>query len=112
MELTTHTFSPRQISAKGFKLGLVTTTQWNDEITVNLYRYAYKALSCLVASGQNIHSWKVPGCFGLIYVAYNPCHRNSIDCHYGFIGTMIKGEIKHFEYVCEAVSQDINQYQI
>jgi 6,7-dimethyl-8-ribityllumazine synthase len=91
------------------KIGIV-ISQWNNKITNGLY---YGALSTLIKSGvkeNNIEKIEVPGSFELIFGAKILCRKDvdAIIC----LGSVIQGETKHFDYVCQAVSNGIKDLNI
>ncbi|XOD69540.1 MAG: 6,7-dimethyl-8-ribityllumazine synthase [Flavobacteriales bacterium AspAUS03] len=110
MKLTTHIFSPREISAKSSKFGLV-TTQWSGDITANLYKCVYENLLHFGDSEQNIYNWEIPGGFELIYATDKLCQRGDLDVTI-VIWVLIKVEIRHFEYIYEAVSKGIKYFNL
>tara|TARA_B100001059_G_scaffold120994_1_gene121074 strand:+ start:148 stop:630 length:483 start_codon:yes stop_codon:yes gene_type:complete len=91
------------------KIGIV-ISQWNNKITNGLYN---GALSTLIKSGvseNNIEKIEVPGSFELIFGAKILCRKDvdAIIC----LGSVIQGETKHFDYVCQAVSNGIKDLNI
>jgi len=93
-------------NAKDFRFGIV-VSEWNHAITEGMFQGAFEALKDCGAINDNIVRWNVPGSFELIY----GCKRmqQSYDMLDAIIaiGSVIQGETKHFNYVCEAVSQGI-----
>ena len=92
-----------------FKIHIV-VSQWNNTITTALSEGAQATLKRHGVKEENIRIWKVPGSFELIYGAkkaqtFNP---DAVIA----IGSVIKGETQHFEYVCQAVSQGIKDLNI
>ncbi len=86
-----------------FKFGIV-KAQWNPEITDSLYNGALETLMATGCKKENITSLEVPGTFELVYAAKLLCQQKNLDAVM-VIGNVIQGETKHFDYVCEAVSQ-------
>ena len=91
-------------NAKKFRFGIV-VSEWNPEITQNLHKGAVATLIDCGADPNNIITWEVPGSFELIYGAkkaqsYNP---DAVIV----IGSVIQGQTKHFDYVCQGVTQGI-----
>lgn len=85
----------------------VVTAEWNDVITSNLKQGAIQTLlSCNVAR-ENILEVSVPGSFelplGAQFVLESRGNIDAVIC----LGSVIQGETKHFDYVCEAVSQGV-----
>lgn len=110
MKLNPHTQSSQTLSAEGLKFSLI-TANWNGDITANLHKGAYETLLHLGVSEQDIHSSEVPGSFELIYASDKLCQYRNVDAIIA-IGAIIKGNTRHFEYICEAVSQGIKDVNI
>ena len=96
-------------NAKDFRFGIV-VSQWNDTITEGLYKGAYEALIDCGANNDNIIRWNVPGSFELIYGSKKMQQQN-VDAVIA-IGSVIQGETKHFDFVCEGVSQGIKDLNV
>ena len=96
-------------NAKDFRFGIV-VSEWNDNITEGLYKGAWKALVDCGTSDLNIIRWDVPGSFELIYGCKKMQEQN-VDAIIA-IGSVIQGETKHFDFVCEGVSQGIKDLNI
>ena len=85
-------------------------SQWNDSITTALCNGAVETLTKHGVKESNIKVWKVPGSFELIYgtkkaQSYNP---DAVIA----IGSVIRGETQHFDFVCQAVSQGIKDLNV
>jgi 6,7-dimethyl-8-ribityllumazine synthase len=96
-------------SAKDFRFGIV-VSEWNDTITEGLYNGAVNALKDCGALDKNIIRWNVPGSYELIY-GCKKMQGNNVDVVIA-IGSVIKGETQHFEFVCDAVTQGIKDLNI
>ncbi|MRX67805.1 6,7-dimethyl-8-ribityllumazine synthase [Flavobacterium resistens] len=97
-------------NAKDFRFGIV-VSEWNDTITEGLYNGAYDALvDCDVPLNQIIR-WNVPGSFELIYGAKKMLQTQNVDAVI-VIGCVIQGETKHFDFVCEGVTQGIKDLNV
>ena len=96
-------------NAKDFRFGIV-VSQWNDTITEGLYKGAYEALIDCGVNNDNIIRWNVPGSFELIYSSKKMQQQN-VDAVIA-IGSVIQGETKHFDFVCEGVSQGIKDLNV
>mgnify|MGYP000605861476 CR=1 FL=1 len=96
-------------SAKNFRFGIV-VSEWNDTVTEGLFKGAYDALVDCGATSENILRWNVPGSFELIYGSKKMQTQN-VDAVIA-IGSVIQGETKHFDFVCEGVSQGIKDLNI
>ena len=91
------------------RFGIV-VSQWNDDITDGLYKGAYNTFLDCGVSKDNIIKLEVPGSFELIYGTKILYKRNcdAIIC----LGSVIKGETKHFDYVCQGVTNGIKDLNI
>ena len=96
-------------SAKDFRFGIV-VSEWNKNITDGLYRGACEALKDCGATEDNILHWDVPGSFELIYGCKKMQSQN-VDVVIA-IGCVILGETKHFDFVCEGVTQGIKDLNV
>jgi 6,7-dimethyl-8-ribityllumazine synthase len=97
-------------NAKDFRFGIV-VSEWNETITAGLYKGAIEALLENGALAENIISWDVPGSFELIYGSKRMIDTQNVDVVIA-IGSVIQGETKHFDFVCEAVSQGIKDLNV
>lgn len=97
-------------NAEAFRFGIV-VSQWNNHITHNLQKGAIEALMDLGAEKENISSFEVPGSFELIHGAAQLCKSNKYDAII-VIGSVIRGETAHFDYVCQGVTQGIKDLNI
>ncbi|MGJ8760280.1 MULTISPECIES: 6,7-dimethyl-8-ribityllumazine synthase [unclassified Polaribacter] len=92
-------------NAKSFRFGIV-VSEWNPEITGNLQKGAIETLLDCGATKENIISWDVPGSFELVYGCKKMIATQQLDAIIA-IGNVIQGETKHFDFVCEGVTQGI-----
>lgn len=92
-------------SAKDFRFGIV-VSEWNSDITKNLQKGAIETLLDCGASQENIISWEVPGSFELVYGCKKMLETLQLDAIIA-IGNVIQGETKHFDFVCNGVTQGI-----
>jgi len=92
-------------NAKSFRFGIV-VSEWNPEITKNLHQGAIDALLDCGADQENIITWDVPGSFELVYGCKKMIQTAQLDAIIA-IGNVIQGETKHFDFVCEGVTQGI-----
>ena len=98
-------------SAKDFRFGIV-VSEWNDKITNGLFNGAESALLDCGVLPENIIRWNVPGSFELIYGAKLMLEKvEKLDAVIT-IGSVIKGETMHFEFVCEGVTQGLKDLNI
>lgn len=96
-------------SAKGLKFGIV-VSKWNNQITDKLLDGCIDLLKTKDATDQNIKILHVPGSFELVY----GCN-SLIDKGYDAIiaiGSVIRGETKHFDFICNATSNGIKDLNL
>jgi len=96
-------------NAKQFRFGIV-VSEWNENITGNLYKGAFDTLVEHGVLPQNIVIWHVPGSYELIYGS-KKMQDQLVDAVIA-IGCVIQGETKHFDFVCDAVSQGIKDLNV
>ena len=96
--------------ADKLRFGLV-VSNWNADITDNLYEGAKATLLDCGALDANIDRLDVPGSFELIFGAKQLLEKNRYDAVIA-IGCVIQGATKHFDFVCDAVSQGIKDLNI
>ena len=96
--------------AKDFRFGIV-VSEWNELITEGLYKGAYEAFIDNQVPATNIIRWNVPGSFELIYGAKKMLQTQNVDAVV-VIGCVIQGETKHFDFVCEGVTQGIKDLNV
>jgi 6,7-dimethyl-8-ribityllumazine synthase len=92
-------------NAKSFRFGIV-VSEWNPEITKNLHKGAMEAFIDCDVKKENIISWEVPGSFELVFGCKKMIESQKVDAIIA-IGNVIQGETKHFDFVCEGVTQGI-----
>ena len=94
-------------SAKDMKIGIV-VADWNREITEGLYLGAMDALK--TCGCTQVIRKDVPGSFELVYGSKYLQNKN-YDAVIA-IGSVIRGETKHFDFICNATSQGIKDLNI
>nr|WP_299069579.1 6,7-dimethyl-8-ribityllumazine synthase [uncultured Allomuricauda sp.] len=97
-------------NAKTLRFGIV-VSEWNDTITEGLYNGAIDALMDCGALAENIIRWNVPGSFELTFGCKKMLATQKIDAVIA-IGSVIRGETSHFDYVCSGVTQGIKDLNI
>ncbi len=90
-------------SAEGFSFGVV-VAEWNFEITGALAQGAIDTLLKHGAKKENILTTYVPGSFELSLGGQFLAEKKSIDAVI-LLGCVIQGETKHFDYICQGVTQ-------
>jgi len=88
----------------------IVVSEWNKSITSSLYKGAYDTLIECGVSIDNISTYNVPGSFELVFGAKIAAKSkpNAIIC----LGSVIKGETKHFDFVCNSVSLGIKDLNV
>lgn len=97
--------------AKNLKIGVV-VSEWNNEITEKLFQGAQETFLDCGGQLKNLTRWDVPGSFELVYACKKMSESipkfNAVIA----IGCVIQGETKHFDFVCEGVTQGIKDLNV
>ncbi len=96
-------------NASSFRFGIV-VSEWNDTITEALYLGAYDTLVDCGVNKEHIIRWNVPGSFELIH-GCKKMQQQNVDAVIA-IGSVIQGETKHFDFVCQGVAQGIKDLNV
>jgi len=96
-------------NAKDFRFGIV-VSEWNENITNGLFNGAKETLLEHGVLQNNIIKWDVPGSYELIYGSKKMIEQQ-VDAVIA-IGSVIQGETKHFDFVCEGVAQGIKDLNV
>lgn len=97
-------------NASGMRFGIV-VAQWNREITEALLEGALTALKTNGCAEEDIEIKWVPGTFELPLGAKFFCTYTDVDAII-VLGCVIQGDTKHFDYVCQGVTQGVMQVQL
>jgi len=97
-------------NAKNFRFGIV-VSEWNSDITNGLFNGAKETLLDCGCQDKNIVRLNVPGSFELVYGSKYLIKQGDFDAIIA-IGNVIQGETKHFDFVCEGVTQGIKDLNI
>lgn len=84
----------------------IVVAEWNPEITNALLTDCVATLEKHGALPENIHVKSVPGSFELIYGAHQMSRNDGYDAII-ILGSVIRGETPHFDYICEGVTYGI-----
>lgn len=84
----------------------IVVAEWNPEITGALLNGCMSTLEKHGALPENIHVKTVPGSFELIYGAHQMTLNGGYDAII-ILGSVIKGETPHFDYICQGVTYGI-----
>jgi 6,7-dimethyl-8-ribityllumazine synthase len=98
-------FNPAEVpSGKDYKFAIV-VAEWNQQITENLFLGATEALMACGVEEQHIFRSNVPGSFELVFGAKKALEQQ-VDAVI-VIGSVIQGETKHFDFICQGVTRGI-----
>ncbi len=97
-------------SAEGMKIGIV-VSEWNVNITENLFSGAHEALVECGCKSEDIIRKNVPGSFELPLAAQFLLESKNVDAVI-CLGSVIQGETKHFDYVCQTTSNGIKDVSL
>jgi len=92
------------------KIGIV-VSEWNEEITASLLEGAKRTLEKNGVRHENISVLVVPGSFELPYGARILAEQrfpHAVIC----LGCVIQGETRHFDYICQGVTQGITELNL
>ena len=98
-------------NAKNFRFGIV-VSEWNPDVTNGMFQGAFDAIIDCGGIKENIVRWNVPGSFELIYGCKKMGQSYDMLDAIIAIGCVIQGETKHFDYVCEAVTQGVKELNL
>ncbi|HPF11712.1 MAG TPA: 6,7-dimethyl-8-ribityllumazine synthase [Flavobacteriaceae bacterium] len=98
-------------NAKDFRFGMV-VSEWNPQITEAMFQGAFDTLIDCGGLKENIVRWNVPGSFELVYGCKKMAQSFDMLDAIIAIGSVIQGDTKHFDFVCEAVSQGIKDLNV
>ena len=92
------------------KIGIVKSC-WNSIITNSLYSGCETTLIKNGVKAKNIKMLEVPGSFELIYGAKKIHKQYKLDAII-VIGSIIKGETPHFEFISQAIANGVKDLNI
>ena len=96
-----------RLNAKGFRFALI-SSRWNDFLTARLVEGALDALERLGAEEKAVELFKVPGSFEIPLLARKVAATGKFDAVV-CLGTIIRGQTPHFEYIAGEVTKGIAQ---
>lgn len=98
------------LDGKGLRIGII-AARFNDHIVTSLRDGARRGLSRLgVADTDVLESW-VPGAFELPLAAKVLAQTGKVDAVI-CLGTVIRGDTPHFDYVCGEAARGIQDAQL
>jgi 6,7-dimethyl-8-ribityllumazine synthase len=96
-----------QRSGQGFRFAIV-ASRWNDCISSRLEDGALDAFERLGVAEKDVEIYKVPGAFEIPLLAQKIAASGkfaAVAC----VGTIIRGQTPHFEYIAAEVARGIGQ---
>ena len=103
-------FSSDIPSAEGMKFGIV-VAEWNWKITGALLSGAVTLLRRQGCREEDIVVRRVPGTFELSVAAQFFAEYTDVDAVI-VLGCVIQGETRHFDYICQGVTQGVTQVSL
>ena len=95
--------------ASNLKIGIV-VSRWNHSITDNLLKGSIALLESKNTAPENIQIIYVSGSFELVY-GCRKMQKKGVDVVIA-IGSVIRGETKHFDFICNATANGIKDLNI
>ena len=103
-------YNPKNVpDGRKYRFALV-VSEWNAIITESLFEGAFQALIKHNVLKENIVRIDVPGSFELVYGA-SKAQQMDVDAVIS-IGSVIQGETRHFEFICNAVANGIKDLNL
>jgi 6,7-dimethyl-8-ribityllumazine synthase len=96
-----------RLNAEGFRFAIV-ASRWNDFLTSRLVEGALDALERLGADEKAVELFRVPGSFEIPLLARKVAASGKWDAVV-CVGTIIRGQTPHFEYIASEVTKGIAQ---
>ena len=95
------------LNGQGFRFAIV-ASRWNDFISSRLVDGALDALERLGADEKQVEVFRVPGAFEIPLLALRLAESEKFDAII-CIGTIIRGQTPHFEYIAGEVTRGIGE---
>jgi 6,7-dimethyl-8-ribityllumazine synthase len=95
------------LNGQGFRFAIV-ASRWNDFISSRLVEGALDALERLGADEKLVEVFRVPGAFEIPLLALRLAQTEKFDAVI-CIGTIIRGQTPHFEYIAGEVTRGIGE---
>lgn len=96
-----------QLNGKGLRFAIV-ASRWNDFISSRLVEGALDALTRLGVADKAVAVYKVPGSFEIPLMSLKVAGSKKFDAVI-CLGTIIRGQTPHFEYIANEVTRGISQ---
>ena len=98
------------MNGSGFRFAIIVSS-WNDAITSKLLDGALEALEKTGVQESDVEIFRVPGSYEIPLIALKAAKTGKFDALI-CLGTIIRGETPHFEYVASEVAKGISQVAI
>ena len=95
------------LNGQGFRFAIV-ASRWNDFISSRLVDGALDALERLGSEAKLVQLYRVPGAFEIPLLALKLAGSGEFDAVI-CLGTIIRGQTPHFEYIASEVASGIAQ---
>ena len=105
LQYQSHTGFDNVPDASNMCFGIV-VSEWNNEVTGAMLDGTVNTLKEHGCLPENIHIKRVPGSFELIYGAQQMTKNDGFDAVI-ILGSVIRGETPHFDYICQGVTYGI-----
>jgi 6,7-dimethyl-8-ribityllumazine synthase len=96
-----------RLNAEGFSFAIV-ASRWNEFISSRLVEGALDGLNRLGAKDDKVTVYRVPGAFEVPTLALGLAKSRKFDAII-CLGTIIRGQTPHFEYIASEVTRGISQ---
>ena len=96
-----------RLNGEGFRFAIV-ASRWNEFISGRLVDGAVDALTRLGARSEHVTLYRVPGAFEIPVLAMRLAKSRNFDAII-CLGTIIRGQTPHFEYIANEVARGISQ---
>lgn len=96
-----------RLNAEGFRFAII-ASRWNEFISDRLVNGALDALARLGTAEKSVAIFKVPGAFEIPLLALKIAGSGKFDAVI-CLGTIIRGQTSHFEYIANEVARGIAQ---
>jgi 6,7-dimethyl-8-ribityllumazine synthase len=96
-----------QLDGEGFRFAIV-ASRWNDFISSRLVDGALDAFERLGVAEKDVEIYKVPGAFEIPLLAQKLAASGKVAAVV-CVGTIIRGQTPHFEYIAGEVARGIGQ---
>lgn len=104
-------YNPDTVPDGGAWTIAVVAAEWNPEVTNAMLDGAVQTLLAHGVQEDKLIVRRVPGTFELSFAADALARQGGVDAVI-CIGCVIQGETRHFDFICEAVSQGITNVSL